>query len=587
SEILNNLGKDAGVARNVTFEEAGALAGTDNTAALFNGNTSVVELPKGIVKRSRDTAVEMWFKISGTQSGGPLLGYQDKAVDQTPTTGVPLLYIDTSGQLRGQFKTTSATPSPMTVPGDVRNNEWHHVVMSVTADVQTIYLDGVRKVSKPIAEGVLDHSLLTFNQAGAAWATSPASWPGWGTTAKRTFNGWLDEAAVYGHALSDQSVKAHYDLGKNKADQLAVVTLPSGKIASEAAYDTSADRVKEYTDGNGGTWKIGLPTVFGGDTDLRRGVQVLDPADRPYLYEYDALSGRMLRSGSPIGISTRPEDRPPTPSPTPSTPTEICTSPDPGDPQFCTTIPGGAGGPVFTEAELGGMVVRSFGYDAQGRQNLIVNENGASVALTFDDRGNVTSRKACRKPGDCQTSYTKYTTPSMTNPFDPQNDLPTEVRDPRSSSATDSRYLTSTTYVSSGEVDKETGPDFSNTNTDYTVGAEPSFNPAGESMPPGLPSAVTDTENRVTRFKYNSSGDLTSTTTPSGLVTESTYDVLGRKIQDKEKSDSYPDGVVTTYTYDDMGRLLTTTGPVTTNAVDGSKHQAVTANTYDVDGNVV
>ncbi|RSM38791.1 hypothetical protein DMB66_58775, partial [Actinoplanes sp. ATCC 53533] len=53
------------------------------------------------------------------------------------------------------------------------------------------------------------------------------------------------------------------------------------------------------------------------------------------------------------------------------------------------------------------------------------------------------------------------------------------------------------------------------------------------------------------------------------------------------KSDSYPDGVVTTYTYDDMGRLLTTTGPVTTNAVDGSKHQAVTANTYDVDGNVV
>ncbi|RSM36929.1 hypothetical protein DMB66_59830, partial [Actinoplanes sp. ATCC 53533] len=155
SEILNNLGKDAGVARNVTFEEAGALAGTDNTAALFNGNTSVVELPKGIVKRSRDTAVEMWFKISGTQSGGPLLGYQDKAVDQTPTTGVPLLYIDTSGQLRGQFKTTSATPSPMTVPGDVRNNEWHHVVMSVTADVQTIYLDGVRKVSKPIAEGVL------------------------------------------------------------------------------------------------------------------------------------------------------------------------------------------------------------------------------------------------------------------------------------------------------------------------------------------------------------------------------------------------------------------------------------------------
>ena len=93
----------------------------------------------------------------------------------------------------------------------------------------------------------------------------------------------------------------HWTLGQTSADQLSVVTLPSGKIASETVYDTSADRVKEYTDGNGGTWKIGLPTVYGGDTDLRRAVQVLDPADRPYLYEYDALAGRMLRSGSPLG----------------------------------------------------------------------------------------------------------------------------------------------------------------------------------------------------------------------------------------------------------------------------------------------
>lgn len=586
SEILTNLGKDAGVTRNVTFEEAGALAGTDNTAGLFNGSTSVVELPKGIVKRSRDTAVEMWFKVSGTQTGGPLLGYQDKAVDQTPATGVPLLYVDTTGQVRGQFKTTTAAPDPMLAPGDLRNNEWHHVVLSVSADVQTLYVDGERRDSKPVGEGVLDHSLLTFNQAGAAWATSPASWPGWGTSAKRTFNGWLDETAVYGHALSEQSVKAHYKLGKNKADQLAVVTMPSGKIASEAVYDTSADRIKEYTDGNGGTWKIGLPTVYGGDTDLRRGVSVSDPADRPYLYEYDGLTGRMLRSGSPIGIGTRPEDRNPTPSPSPApTPTQVCNSPDPGEPQFCTTIPGGAGGPVFTEAELSGMVVRSFGYDDKGRQNLIVNENGASVQLTFDDRGNVTERKTCRAANNCQTSYTKYTTPNATNPFDPRNDLPTEVRDPRSASATDIAYRTVTGYTAAGEVETETGPDSAATRTAFTNGTEASFNPSTEFAPPGLPASVTDTESRVTRYRYNSSGDLTSVTTPSGLVTESTYDALGRKIQDREKSDSYPDGVVTTYTYDDMGRVLTTTGPVTTNAIDGTKHQAVTTNTYDADGN--
>ncbi|HET6532887.1 MAG TPA: LamG-like jellyroll fold domain-containing protein [Actinoplanes sp.] len=588
SEILTNLGQDAGVARNVTFEQAGALAGTDHQAALFNGSTSVVDLPKGIIKRSRDTAVELWFKVTGTQTGGPLLGYQDKAVDAAPTTGVPLLYVGTDGRVRGQFKTTSATPNPIVVGPDIRGNSWHHVVLSVSADVQTLYLDGQHIASKAVADGVLDHSLLTFNQVGAAWATSPSAWSAWGTSARRTFNGSIDEVAVYGHALSEQSVKAHWQLGQAKADQLSVVTLPSGKVASETVYDTANDRVREYTDGNGGTWKVGLPTVYGGATDLRRAVQVLDPADRAYLYEYDALAGRMLRAGSPLGISTRPEDRPPTPSPTPSpTPTEVCSTPDPGEPQFCTTIPGNAGGPVFSEGELTGMVIRSFGYDAKGRQNLIVNENGATLSLEFDDRGNVTSRKTCRKVGDCQTTYTKFTTPSATNPFDPRNDLPIEVRDPRSASATATGFETVTTYSTAGEVLTETGPDKRVTTTDYTNGGQPAVNPNTDFQPAGLPSAVTDTENRVTRYRYNAAGDLTSVTTPSGLVTESTYDALGRKIQDREKSDSYPDGVVTTYTYDDMGRPLTTTGPVTANAVDGTRHQAVTTTTYDVDGNVI
>ncbi len=588
SEIANNLGKDAGVARAVTFEQQGALDGTDNAAGLFNGTASVVELPKGIVKRSRDTAVELWFKVSGTQRGGPLLGYQDKAVGTAPTVGVPLLYVGTDGRLRGQFRTTAAAPKPIEAIGDVRDNKWHHVVLSVTADVQTLYLDGKPKGTKPVADGVLDHSLLTFNQAGAAAATSPTAWPGWGDTVQRYFEGSLDEVAVYGHALSEQSVLAHWSVGAVRSDQLAVVTLPSGKIASETVYDTSADRVKEYTDGNGGTWKIGLPTVYGGDTDLRRAVQVLDPAERPYLYEYDALAGRMLRSGTPLGVTTRPEDRPPAPSPSPTpTPTQTCSSPDPGEPQFCTTIPGTGGSPVFEEGELTGLVVRSFGYDAKGRQNLIVNENGDTVTLEFDDRGNVKSRKTCRKVGDCQTTYTTYTTPSATNPFDPRNDLPVDVRDARSSGPADTTYRTTTAYSTYGEVQTETGPDSASTRTEFTTGAEVAVNPAVDFQPPGLPRLVTDTAGRETRYRYNASGDLTSVTSPSGVVMEYTYDVLGRKIQERERSDTYPDGVVSTYTYDEMGRVTSTTGPVTTNAVDGGRHQAQTLTEYDVDGNVV
>jgi YD repeat-containing protein len=45
------------------------------------------------------------------------------------------------------------------------------------------------------------------------------------------------------------------------------------------------------------------------------------------------------------------------------------------------------------------MVIRSFGYDSQGRQNQIVDENGNAITMTFDARGNVTSRKTCRAAG--------------------------------------------------------------------------------------------------------------------------------------------------------------------------------------------
>ncbi|GGL01195.1 RHS repeat-associated core domain-containing protein [Mangrovihabitans endophyticus] len=590
SEVGNNLGKDAGTAANVTFGADGALAGTDDTAGQFNGTTSMVELPGGTVKASRDTTVELWFKVDPTQTGGPLIGYQDKKLSESPGTGVPLLYTGSDGHLRGQFKTTSDTPVPMDIAVDVRDGKWHHAVLSVTADVQSLYLDGGHKATMPASAGVVDHNLLTANQLGAAWATNPTAWPRWGSTAKRTLSGSLDELAVYDHALSDQIVRSHWLLGTTPADQLSTVTLPSGRIASETAYDTAADRVTEYTDGNGGTWKIGLPTVYGGDTDLRRSVRVFDPADRPSMYEYDALANRLLRSASPIGLTTRPEDRPPSPAPSPSpspSPTEVCSSPDPGYPQFCTHIPDDASGPIFEANELTGMAVRSYGYDALGRQNKIVDENGGTIELAHDARGNVTSRKTCRAPGDCQTTYTSYTTPSANNPLDPRNDLPVEVRDPRSASETDNTYRTTTQYTVAGDVSSETGPDGAITSTDYTSGNQFAVNPDVDFMPPGLPYRVYDTADHMTQFRYNAYGDTTYVKTQTAMVTESTYDALGRKVMDRETSDAYPDGVVTTYTYDDMGRLLTTTGPVTVNAVDGTRHQAVTTNTYDVDGNVI
>jgi RHS repeat-associated protein len=580
SEVAVNLGKDAGVYRNVTLGAAAPRAEAANTAATFNGTSSYLELPKGTVKKSRDAAVELWFRVNQTGQAGPLLGYQDKAVGTAATAGVPVLYVGTDGRLRGQFATGSVAPLTASMP--VNDGRWHHVVLSAMGTTQTLYLNGAKVAEATNA--AIEHSALGFNQVGAASATPPGSWANWGTTAQRFFNGDIDEVAVYSHPLGPAAVTAHHRYGANAADQISKVTLPSGRVAAEVAYNVGLDRVSEYTDRNGGTWKIGAPTVYGGDTDLRRGVRVLDPADRSSLYEYDALAGRLLRVGTPLGISTRPEDRPrPSPSPTPTpSPTQVCTTPDPGDPGFCTVIPGNAGGPVFIPIIAQEMAIRSFFYDDRGFQNKVVDENGSTVEMTYDARGNVVSRKTCRSASECHTAHYKY--PAPTAQLDPRSDLPTESRDGRSASATDNTYLTSYTYHLTGQVGTQTNPDSSTVRHEYAVGAEAAE--GGGNVPVGVLLKTTDARGKVTSYRYFANGDLFRVTEPSGLVTEYAYDALGRKVSEKEVSDSFPSGVTTTYAYDQLGRLSTVTAAITTDAVGGGQHRQQTVNTYDPDGNL-
>jgi RHS repeat-associated protein len=584
SQVAANLGKDAGTYSNVTLGAAGAILGSDDTAGQFNGTSSHLDLPKGTLKRSRDAAVELWFRANPAGTGGPLLGYQDKPLGQTSTVGVPILYQGTDGRLHGQFYT--GTIAPITSATLVNDGLWHHAVLSQMDTTVTLYLDG-KKVGTATVPAVVDTSLLTDNQVGAAYATNPTSWPGWGSAPQRSYDGTIDEVAVYTHPLGPGQVAAHNALGRASADQLTQVTLPSGRVASAAEYDVATDRVVRYTDENGGTWRVEAPLVYGGDTDLRRGVQVYDPTGRPYLYEYDALSGNLVRSGTPTGLAIRDEDKvsdpsaSPSPSPSPS-PTETCTSPDPGDPQFCTTIPGSSDGPVFTGHDLDGMAIRTFTYDDNGFQSAVTDENGDTIRFTHDARGNVTSKTTCRTATECHTEYTSF--PAVTNPFDPRNDLPTAHRDARSASAADNTYLTTYTYTATGELATQTNPDGGTVTNTYSVGNEIAV--GGGAVPAGLLLKSTDPRGAVTTYAYYQNGDLAKVTEPSGLSTSFTYDELGRKTSETEVSDATPAGITTTYTYDAQSRLLTTTEPATTDAVTGERHQGRTTNTYDADGNL-
>ncbi|MFJ5658071.1 LamG-like jellyroll fold domain-containing protein [Streptomyces microflavus] len=580
SAVEANLGKDRGTGTDLTLGAAGAITGAPGTAAGFNGSTSRVTLPSGTLKKSRDLAVEVWFKTPATGVGGPLIGYQDKAWGTAPGVGVPALYVGTDGKLRGQFWTGTAAPITDTTK-NVNDGQWHHAVLSVSGSTQSLYLDG--KLSGTLTGKQLTADGLTHNQIGAARASAPASWPGWGSAAARSFAGTIDDVSVYHHPLGAPAVAAHHREGTRTADVLTRTTLPSGRTASEVTYDTARDRVQEYTDRNGGTWKIGTPAVFGDDNDLRRTVEVHDPVDSPYFYEYDGLTSRMLRYGEPMALGAR--DSRPSPSPTGSDPPgQICTEPDPGDPAFCTNPPGDGGSePDFIRHPADGVAIRLFSYDDNGYQTGVTSENGDQVTLGYDDRGNVVRRITCRTKDACQTAYTHYPTPA--GDLDLRADQPSETLDGRSSGPTDTRFRTRYEYDARGLLTLQTAADGGTVRNSYTTGAEPAI--GGGNTPTGLPMTSTDPRGKITRYQYFTSGDLAQITEPSGLVTKFTYDALGRKLTETEVSDAVPAGATVTLAYDKLSRLVSTTEPAATNAVTLVRHQQRTVTAYDADGNTV
>jgi YD repeat-containing protein len=578
SEIAVNLGADRGTYQNVTLGAAGPVAGGPG-AATFDGTSSQVSLPGGIFKKSRDAAVEVWFKTIATGIGGPLVGYQDKAITDTPTVGVPLLYVGQDGLLRGGFWTGSV--APITAPSAVNNGQWHHAVLSLMGSTETLYVDG--SVAGTRTGVTVNQGTLTHNQIGAGYATSTSSWPGWGSTALRHFAGSIAEVAVYSHPLGPATVALHRQQALAAASELAKVTLPSGRVAAQVTYDPQADRVGQYVDRNGGTWKLGAPTVYGDASDLRRAVQVLDPAGRASLYEYDALAGRLVRSGTPTGIGVREEDLPPSSTTTTAPPTTVCTTPDPGDPTFCTTpVPPDDGVPDFERHAADGMALRTYAYDARGFPSLVTDENGDQVTFTYDDRGNITSRTTCRTATECHTAFWTYDT--TVSAFDPRAQQPIAFRDARSASATDPTYQTSYLYTAGGWLVQQTNSDGGIIKHTYTNGATGAI--GGGVAPPGLLQTTTDQRTALTAYGYNKAGDLMRLAEPSGLVTTFTYDELGRRTSQTQTSDTYPSGLVTTYAYDALSRLTSTTEPATTEAVTGTRHQRKTSYTYDPDGNL-
>ncbi|MEU4192303.1 LamG-like jellyroll fold domain-containing protein [Kribbella sp. NPDC026611] len=538
----------------VGFGQTSPLSGVGDAdkAVSFAGN-AWISMPDGMATRSRDEAIELWFKTSGATSQ-PLIGYQKERLGSTTTGGMPVLYVGADGKLRGQFWHGSA--APMTSSALVNDSAWHHVVLSSMGTRQSLYLDGAAVGT--ITQSVVDHEQFAVNEIGASVAAAPSAWPSYGTQALRYFTGQIDEVALYSHPLTTRDVAAHWQQGRTAADQLSSITSAGGRTTAEVEYNSANDRVQKYVDENGGGWTLGTPETEQGRPPYfpaYRLVHVTGPNDTDYVYQYDALGGWLMRTGRPLGEDTQ---RPPSATTTRHWPDT-------------------------------GYAIRSYTHDKTGQLTGVTSEVGGEVSMKYDDRGNVTSTMTCRGAGtDCHTDYTTYHGDPAWPALDPRWDKLATYRDGRSASATDDTYKRYSNLTTYGDVASDVSPDGGAKLYTYTDGVQ--TGPDGKAMPPGLLKTesvkVDAARTAVTQYLYDQFGDLVQTTAPSGLVTKYTYDEIGRKKTETQVSDMYLSGVTTTYDYDKMSRLAAVTGPVTTDAVTGEQHQQKAELEYDADGNV-
>ncbi len=268
SDAPSGTGLNQAVYRDVKLGAAGAVSGTSNTAASFDGTNSYAELPEDTIRTSTLLTTELWFK---TANPGVLVGFQDRRLaDGQPGDWTPALSIDKSGKLVGQYWTGHVQPIVSTTA--VTDDTWHHAALTAAGTTQSLYLDGflVGTLAGPI-----DHRKQSFTYLGAGY--SSAGWDGQ-ASGVRHFAGLMDEVAVYHQALDAATVAEHYR-ARNASGRLTRVTLPSGRVHAQVSYDGSTGRVVQATDGNGGTWKISAPAYSAGSAAYSDAVRAAGPVD--------------------------------------------------------------------------------------------------------------------------------------------------------------------------------------------------------------------------------------------------------------------------------------------------------------------
>ena len=228
STATDELGRFSGAyLGGVQLGAAGALGADGDTAARFDGIDDAMEAGGDALALSTRGTIEGWFQWEDgvtlarddTSAGGWILAY---------AAGGRVGY-----RVGGRTLLTS-------LPSDVLQDGWHHVVLTVDSGETALYVDGVR--------------VHAGSGAGSAAALMPWRVMRNASFAAQSARGRADEFAIYAAALAAATVREHFEAGRDPADAAApldprqLLRRHSPLLRYEVQETYFADSADEMTD---------------------------------------------------------------------------------------------------------------------------------------------------------------------------------------------------------------------------------------------------------------------------------------------------------------------------------------------------